>query len=461
MIKQKPTNRKQLEQASSTFVQVFSALQPYQPHRTYQRIFTPLVLLWCLIYQRLHDTHTCDAVVSQLHAGAMDHLAPAPHKAPLSQRIHSENTAGFCKARQRLPLAVLEQALAQTVAYAERIPCRTLDWLDRGVYLLDGSTVQVRPYPDLVRHYGVHPTRKTVSYWGVVRLVVLFCLHTGMVCRCREGTLHESEPVLGAQCLAGLAPGDLCIADRGFGIFQMVQAVREGGGEVLFRLSRQRARKLFPGQHYPGTEREVVWTPSAKDTLHPQMSAAPVPGRLIYVRLERPGFRSQDLYLFTTLLDRARYTRDRLVELYGARWQAELNLRFLKASLDLHRLEGKTVAVVRTELWAGMLAYNLVRLFQLQAAHQAGCSPLELSFSQARQRVCTFVFTEAPFLADPRQRCQECLAQIARCRLPKRRAPRIEPRWVRPQDHTFPTFWLERKRARQIDVLKRLSLAVC
>lgn len=460
MIKQKETKRKKQEQAKSSFMQVFCGLQLYRRQRTYRRIFTPLVMIWCLIYQRMHSKHTCDAVVSELRTGAMDHLEQAPQKLPLSQRIRSESTAGFCKARQRLPFAVLEQALDQTVAYAERIECRTQDWLDRGVQVLDGSTVQLRPFPDLVRQYGIHKTAKQVQYWVILRIVCLFCLHNGLVSRCREGSIHVSEPALAVDCLAGLYPGDICLADRMFGIFQVVQAVRQAGGEVLFRLSRKRAHKLYKQQCYPGQDLDVVWSPSAKDHLHPGMSAAPVAGRLIYVRLERPGFRSQDLFLFTTLLDRQRFTRDRLVQLYSWRWQAELDLRFLKDNLDLHRLEGKTVDVVRKELWAGILAYNLVRIFQLQAAHLGRFSPLQLSFSQARQRVFDFVFHEFPLLSDPHRRCLDLLHQISRCCLPKRPALRIEPRWVRPLDRSFPAFWIERPLARQKFLLKRLALAV-
>lgn len=460
MIKRKPTERKQIEQASSNYLQVFGTLQLYQTKRIYRRIYTPLVLLWCLIYQRLSSDHGCDAVVSEIRSGNMDHLADTSRKKPLSQRIRSESSAGFCKAPKRLPGKVLEQALQQTVEYAQRIPCKTLDWLDRGVFLLDGSTVQVRPYPELVRRYGIHPTRKKVGYWVVVRVVALFCLHNGLVSCCREGTIHESEPVLGAQCLTGLLPGDICIADRVFGIFQMVQAVRHVGGEVLFRLSRTRAQKLFRTPFYPGQDVEVRWFASQKDRLHPDMSAAPVSGRLIHVRLEQPGFRSQDLFLFTTLLDRQRYTRDRLVELYGLRWHAELNLRFLKATLDLHRLEAKSVQMVRKELLAGMLAYNLVRIFMLQAVSQTRVSPLTLSFAQARRRVCWFLFSQWPFCAQPRQSCRDLLLRILRCRLPERKMPRIEPRWVRPYDQTFPRFWLERPQARRLYIRRRLASAI-
>ena len=40
----------------------------------YERLFTPLVVVWGLIFQRLNSDHTCDGVVSHIAGGAVDHL---------------------------------------------------------------------------------------------------------------------------------------------------------------------------------------------------------------------------------------------------------------------------------------------------------------------------------------------------------------------------------------------------
>src|SRR5215210_8371419 len=80
--------------------------------RLYWRLFTPLIVLWCLIMQRLQADQTDDAVVSQLHTGAADALdAHDPHPQPLSQRLHSESSSAYAQARARLPLAVLRRAI--------------------------------------------------------------------------------------------------------------------------------------------------------------------------------------------------------------------------------------------------------------------------------------------------------------------------------------------------------------
>jgi hypothetical protein len=75
--------------------------------------------------------------------------------------------------------------------------------------------------------------------------------------------------------------------------------------------------------------------------------------------------------------------------LYRQRWHAELDLRSLKSTMSLEVLRGKTPEMARTELWMGLLAYNLVRQSLLQAAGAAECSPRQLSFCAAQQYLAT------------------------------------------------------------------------
>ena len=133
-------NNRNLEKAQTTFQEYLvgnqKAIQLYKTHKTYRRIFTPLILLWCLIFQRLNHDHSCDAVVTNLRGGGFDHIEKEVLKAQLSQRCSSESTAGYCKARKRLPVEVLEDALKYTVRNAQSIPTKTMEWFGpHGVFI--------------------------------------------------------------------------------------------------------------------------------------------------------------------------------------------------------------------------------------------------------------------------------------------------------------------------------------
>ena len=74
----------------------------------------------------------------------------------------------------------------------------------------------------------------------------------------------------------------------------------------------------------------------------------------------------------------------------AARWNAELDLRSLKQTLQMDVLRCKTPELVRKELWAHILAYNLIRTVMAQAATTHGVEPRSISFKGAVQTLEAF-----------------------------------------------------------------------
>lgn len=426
-------------------VQVVRKLIRESKKRFYERLFTPVVIVWGLVFQRLNSDHTCDAALSHIGGGAVDHLDDR-HDTPLSERIQSESTAAYCKGRQRLPLSVLKGALSHTASVTRQCLGEDGLWLGHPVGLLDGTTFLLRPEPELVDHYGRHENQHGETYWVVMRSVVAFCLRGGAVLGVTEGSLHESEQELTVPILAQAVPNSVYTGDSNFGVFSVVQAARHRRVDVVLRMTKRRARALAGRKMKSGEDLLVTWTPSKHDQLHADMSADPIPGRLIYVRIERDGFRPVHLYLFTSLLDAEVYTLEELVELYDLHWHVELNLRYVKSTLDMDLLTAKSVAMVRKELYAGMLAYNIIRGYMTRAALQAKRSPLTLSFTRCWRRVRD---TLLAWRSDTTRAVQKLMTRLAKLTLPKRPRFRIEPRAVRRRPAVYPNLKGSRAEARQ------------
>jgi hypothetical protein len=64
----------------------------------YERLFTPLVTLWYLLFQWLHHDHTLQAVVTEARAGGAQRL-----QRKLARHLRSSSTGPYSDARQRLP----------------------------------------------------------------------------------------------------------------------------------------------------------------------------------------------------------------------------------------------------------------------------------------------------------------------------------------------------------------------
>jgi hypothetical protein len=418
------------------------------PKRFYIRLFTPLVLLWGFIYQRLNFDHTTDAAVSYFASGAVDHLDNQHHQ-PLSERIQSESNAAYCKGRQRLPLSLLHKSLLHTPAVIQQWLGEAGRWLGHSVGLLDGTTLLLRPYEELVKHYGQHTSHPGKTYWVIIRVVAAFCLRTGALLGVFEGPLSTSEQAMGAEVLSQAEKGSVYIGDRGFGIFSIAQAARHHAIFVLLRLTHPRAGAIAGRRIKDGTDCRVQWKHSRKDQIHDDMSSSPIEGRLIYVHLQRKGFRSLSLYLFTTLIDVQRYPLESLVELYGFRYHVEFDLRYVKSTLQMDLLTGKSVDIVKKELHAGLLAYNLIRGFMVQAAKEAQLSVLVLSFSRCWRRIRDLLFVWGVSEQPGQEMVQRLLNRLAKCKLPKRERFRIEPRAIRTRAAKYPKLKGCRDEARQ------------
>lgn len=415
--------------------------------RFYRRLFPPLVVLWGFIYQRLQADHTCDGFVSYLTSGVAPHL----YRRAAGRRLMSENTAAYCKARQRLPLPVAYGALRQTAqAISVAMGANGL-WCGRRVALLDGTTVRLTAEAGLVLHYGLPTGQHGASHWPRLRTVGAFDLYSGALCAVAEGPYRAAEQTLAIQLLRSSQAAMLWIGDQLFGIYHLVQVVVAYHQDAVFRIQARHIRRWTTSRLASGSDLNVVWAPSPADQREADLPAAAIAGRLLYTRVEACGFRPIDVYLFTTLTDRNRYPAEAIVQLYARRWHVELNLRHVKTTLAMELLTGKSVDIIRKEWTLGLLAYNLIRGLMGQAALRTGLSPLALSFARCWRRIVAAAYRppSGQSAIDGQETWQALLDRLATCRLPVRTRMRFEPRNVWPKPHQYPYLWGSRDAARQ------------
>lgn len=418
--------------------------------RFYDRLFTPLIALWYLTSQRLGETHTLSHVLADARFGGADALC-SPGKR-LSRQLKSLSTAAWSKARQRLPLTLLQRALTHSAKEIGSWANNTC-WQGWNVLLLDGSTVRLRSLGDIPKNCPPHRNSHGVSYWCLMRVAVGFCLNTGLAVVTSMSACSVGEQTLSLQLLAQLGPKTLIVADRNFGIFFLAQAVVDSSAQLLVRLTESRARKMVRDQGLPwrrSLDRPCNWSASSKDRANPDSPHRTLEGRLLILRITRRGFRSQTLFLFTTLTDTERYSAQALLDLYGRRWQVELNLRFVKAQMELGVLECKSAAMAQKEWVAGLLAFNLIRSLMVATAAQAEISVWKLSFSRTRELLNQWIKTQAASRRDAANQWESLLQLIGKCRQPTRcRTRPSEPRAKRFFKQDFVTLRGSRALARK------------
>jgi hypothetical protein len=244
-------------------------LPALQDKEFYDRLFTPLVSLWYLLFQGLNPDHSLDAAAVDAHAGGADRL-----KKKLSRTLRSNSTTSYSDARQRLPWQFLAQALTLQGGQIIQLSPTTL-WHGLVLSLLDGSTVRLRPYGRMAKDFPPNGNQHGRPYWCLMRVVVCFCALSGAALDCAIGSIYVSEQVLACQIILAAAVKSLFIGDRNFGVFRVAQSARHVGQEVLLRMTDRRARRLFGRALVPG-DHPVSWKPTRQDQVEPSCSKEPL-----------------------------------------------------------------------------------------------------------------------------------------------------------------------------------------
>ena len=175
--------------------------------------------------------------------------------------------------------------------------------------------------------------------------------------------------------------------------------------------------------------------------------------------VRQPGFRSRKLIIVTTLLDVEEVSASDLAELYRARWNAELDLRSLKQTMQMDILRCKTPELVRKEIWTHVLAYNLIRTIIAQAAAKHSVEPRTISFKGAIQTLEAFqplIAAQGDCVSSRRRRLYDRLLDAIVTHRVADRPDRFEPRQRKRRQKKYDRMMKPRNQLKQ-EMMKGLK----
>ena len=350
-------------------------------------VWTPALTLWALLSQCVSDSKSCVAAVARsLVLRVSLGLPPC-----------SEATGAYCKARAKLPVPLLRRLTARLGDELERQAPPSWRWKGRRVLLADGTTASGPDTPENQAEYPQPRTQEAGLGFPLIRLVVLLGFATAALVDAAVGPWsgkEAGEMALLRQLLERILAGDVLVADRASCSYWLMAELLRRGADGAFRMHQSRHYDFSTGERLGRDDHVVEWVrPARPDWMDKETYRATpktIKVREVRFRVERKGYRTREVIVATTLLDAARYGKDDVAELYHYRWRVELDIRDIKQTLKMDVLRGKTPEMLRREIWAHLLAYNLVRQVMAQAASQKGLSPRQISFAGAKQTLDAF-----------------------------------------------------------------------
>lgn len=350
------------------------------------RIFNQWRTFWLFLGQILSATQACQEAL--MKAKLWLSLSALPDK-----KYISPNTSGYCKARGRLKQDYLDDVDREVRSQCQQRAQVSLEhlWYGRSVKVVDGTSVSM---PDTQENQTVYPQpkgQKKGCGFPVMRLVISFCLTTGIILACRKGSLHRHERILWHEMWDDYKAGDVVLADCGFCSFADYWILSQRGIDCVMRLHQARKEKkiikTFNKNDYlvewekgsAGASSRPKWLSKEQwKKLPPKMIV-----RHVRVKVDIPGFRTKSYIVATTLLDEKKYPPEALAELYRRRWLAEIFIRDIKITMGMDILRCKTPQMVHKELTLFIIAYNLIRSLIWQAALTKDIAPYRISLAGA------------------------------------------------------------------------------
>jgi hypothetical protein len=400
-------------------------------------LFSTQIVLWAFLAQTLRDGKgaACATAVADI----------ATYLMQTGQRPPSGDTGDYCRARAKLNLAALQRLVGESARQLERDADEC--WLWKGLHakLVDGFTFTMPDTPENQKAFPqIHSQAPGVGF-PIARACAVMSLATACVCDVAIGPYQgkqTGENALLRGMLDTFDEGDVVVFDRYYCSFMMLATLSLRGVHACARLHQRRPIDFRRGHRLGQDDHLITWTRPLKPAWMSDEEYQRIPDTLTLRELRFhvvvPGRRTETITVVTTLADAEAFTKNDIAELYGVRWNVELDIRAIKQTLGLDHVRCKSPEMVRRELWVTLLGYNLIRKVIVTSATVHGKQPRCLGFTLACQTVlASWMLVSTGACTDVHAMHHTMLRYIAANEVANRPG-RIEPRVLKRRRHRYP-----------------------
>ncbi len=414
-------------------------------------IYTTAIVVWSFLAQVLRDGKeaSCQAAVARVVSYCEQQGLAAP----------TEDTGDYCRARAKLCDVALHELSCEVAEELEQ--AAESRWLWKGKHhakLIDGFAFTMPDTPKNQASYPQQKSQKPGVGLPIARVAVILSLATACVMDLAMAPYQgkqTGETALLRSMLSSLAAGDIAVMDRYYCSFMMIALLLSQGTHTCARKHHLRHSDFRRGKRLGKYDHLIVWTRPPRPQWMDAATYAQIPKTLVLRELRfnivQPGRRTRTIDIITTLTDADEYTKEEIAELYGFRWNSELDIRSIKSNLNLAHVRCKSPEMVHRELWTTILGYNLIRTTAASAALLHQKQPRQISFTSTCQYVlASWMQLSSRLIPETvlNDYLSRMLKQIAACEVANRPG-RLEPRVIKRRRHAYKLMQKPRRQLRR------------
>lgn len=400
------------------------------------RIYSKTNIFWAFFSQVLSPDGGCKEVVKKIQSYSSERGLKMP----------SSSTASYCVARSKLPQEMLTEVIEETAKYLDKMS-DMYSFHNRRVVVVDGTGFSMPDSESNQLEWPQSSNQKPGCGFPSGRICACFCLDSGGLLSHRIGNKKSHELPLLRDQHQTFKTNDIFLGDKAFCSYYDIAKFQKMEVDSVVPLARRK----------PVSEAKCVKKINSNDLIirwkrpYFQKSKSSISKeeweqlpkelllRQIKVTVAVKGFRVEEFYIVTTLLDDALYTEKEIAGLYYRRWDVELFFRDLKTTMEMDILRCKTPAMIRKEIQMFFIVYNCIRCLMCEAATTVGVPVRQISFKGALQAIRNWepLLSSSKMTLRDRKRMVADFYETVGHTLIDERPDRSEPRCVKRRPKPF------------------------
>ncbi len=250
-------------------------------------------------------------------------------------------------------------------------------WQGRRVLGVDGTYLNLPDSEETRQRFSVQMNQHDAQGWVQAMASVLYDVRNDIGLNAAlSGRCAEKTPMFDHH-LKHTQKGDVVVLDRLYADFAVMAFWAGNGRDFVIRMPRGRFQEVQAFWASSEREREVRLKATGKQKRFVRERGLPTSLRVRLVKVELDSGETE--VLATSLLDRHRYEREGLKEVYGWRWGVETYVDRLKNIFEVERFSGQSVRSIEQDF------YGVVFLATLESVLSKGAEAALVEEGEERE----------------------------------------------------------------------------